>query len=151
MKRYSPVRRSLLLLSLLSFSTSVIVHGEVAELKLLDTQNVLSLANEATLPGSSSAAFSAVEETATVAGFELISSVGRTFSSIAPDYLFGDEIFPPEFDLNDSPVDPLEYWRLEPMRPGEAVRVDVYVLKPGEEIQVEKHLATCPLTTYSAC
>ena len=61
-----------------------------------------------------------------VAGnLRLASSVGAGFSLGLPDLLFADRILPPDTDVNENPLagSPFNYWRAEPVRPGERVVV----------------------------
>lgn len=128
-----PRSRALAILALGLAAASA--YGALGELQPLPAHNVL---RRAPLPepanpdvpavagqfGSVSVSIGGSMSTAT--GLVLRASFGRVFSSNAPDYLFGDPIFPPAVDANGDPlvgVSPTEYWRAEPLRAGELVKI----------------------------
>ena len=120
---------------LLVCSFAQLAHGALGELQPLPNHNILRLApipepsnpDVPAVPGQfGSVSVSSGGATATATGLSLSASFGRVFSSNAPDFLFGDPVLPPAIDANGDPLvgqTPTQYWRAEPMRSGEQVKI----------------------------
>ncbi len=112
-------------------------QAEVSGLTPLPSHNILRLSplpapvnpEIPAVPGQfGSVAHSTGGGRATAPGLRLSASFGRVVSADAPDFLFGDIISPPLVDASGAPLAPQGagqegYWRAEPVRPGEQVKV----------------------------
>jgi hypothetical protein len=70
----------------------------------------------------------------TATGLKLVDiEVGYAFGVGAPDFDYGAEITPPLVNLNDDPLtleEARDYWREEPLRPGELIQIDNALVTP---------------------